>query len=654
MAVLTVIFFHLGAFPLLPVLPTGPYDVQTGRSHLIPDDIPIFTVSPAAVSLSQVAPPRVDTPTSAATQIKPEPANETAKVTLRPREPSMDLDDEDEDVNDIDEDEEDMDDGDNGDEYRERSRGRKDGKLGRPASSAAPRKTDASSIDGSSNSVKRGKTTGSAKASGSEGGSTPAPKRRVGTRISVAEFVPPDVSGLSKREARLVKNRAAAFLSRQRKREEFELMEIRLTEVLEENARLKGDTTPGTPSSSSTDEVQRLQEMLREAKEREQALKSQLEAQTRMAENARIQALKAEEPVITVQEALKLAHSPMLQSPRSDISSLDGSPYTREKESSRPAHSGPGFNLMVLVFSLTLLSMPHQHQLQASMHGAGSQPTRIAYEPAGSSSATAFPSLFQNVLERWEGGSRFETVDDDEEMEVEVEPWEQEENESKSGSSYVVDFEMPVMADEAGKDDDGKIKVRISPCGVPRPRQNSGGLKPGERGGDGTPLPPLETNGVDLGSGAFAADWNSWGGWQQFLSDDLVGASGMLGADAMTGPVDDAFSPRSEMEHSVAQGTDENRSERWATPPPFTSGLDLDEMTSEGAKTPADATSTNAPVDVDVSLSALPAWSRAMVHAAAGEKLKARIRVSKKSKVAGRSKNTIALGKKRMGLVVKV
>ncbi|KAG8866963.1 hypothetical protein FRC20_007090, partial [Serendipita sp. 405] len=331
--------YPYGAFPLLPVLPTGPYDVQTGRSHLIPDDIPIFTVSPAAVSLSQVAPPRVDTPTSAATQIKPEPANETAKVTLRPREPSMDLDDEDEDVNDIDEDEEDMDDGDNGDEYRERSRGRKDGKLGRPASSAAPRKTDASSIDGSSSSVKRGKTTGSAKASGSEGGSTPAPKRRVGTRISVAEFVPPDVSGLSKREARLVKNRAAAFLSRQRKREEFELMEIRLTEVLEENARLKGDTTPGTPSSSSTDEVQRLQEMLREAKEREQALKSQLEAQTRMAENARIQALKAEEPVITVQEALKLAHSPMLQSPRSDISSLDGSPYTREKESSRPAHS---------------------------------------------------------------------------------------------------------------------------------------------------------------------------------------------------------------------------------------------------------------------------------------------------------------------------
>lgn len=35
-------------------------------------------------------------------------------------------------------------------------------------------------------------------------------------------FVPPDTSGLTKREARLVKNRAAAFLSRQRKREQFD------------------------------------------------------------------------------------------------------------------------------------------------------------------------------------------------------------------------------------------------------------------------------------------------------------------------------------------------------------------------------------------------------------------------------------------------
>ncbi|WFD44303.1 hypothetical protein MPSI1_002970 [Malassezia psittaci] len=35
-------------------------------------------------------------------------------------------------------------------------------------------------------------------------------------------FIPPDTTGLTKREARLVKNRAAAFLSRQRKREQFD------------------------------------------------------------------------------------------------------------------------------------------------------------------------------------------------------------------------------------------------------------------------------------------------------------------------------------------------------------------------------------------------------------------------------------------------
>lgn len=53
----------------------------------------------------------------------------------------------------------------------------------------------------------------------------PSKKQRT-ERVSTKDFVPPDVSGLSKREARLVKNRAAAFLSRQRKREEFELMEV--------------------------------------------------------------------------------------------------------------------------------------------------------------------------------------------------------------------------------------------------------------------------------------------------------------------------------------------------------------------------------------------------------------------------------------------
>lgn len=51
-------------------------------------------------------------------------------------------------------------------------------------------------------------------------------KRPPRATVSTKDFVPPDVTGLSKREARLVKNRAAAFLSRQRKREEFECMEL--------------------------------------------------------------------------------------------------------------------------------------------------------------------------------------------------------------------------------------------------------------------------------------------------------------------------------------------------------------------------------------------------------------------------------------------
>jgi hypothetical protein len=56
--------------------------------------------------------------------------------------------------------------------------------------------------------------------------STSVSKKPRGSAVSTKDYVPPDVSGLSKREARLVKNRAAAFLSRQRKREEFELMEL--------------------------------------------------------------------------------------------------------------------------------------------------------------------------------------------------------------------------------------------------------------------------------------------------------------------------------------------------------------------------------------------------------------------------------------------
>ncbi|KZS87599.1 hypothetical protein SISNIDRAFT_460774 [Sistotremastrum niveocremeum HHB9708] len=79
------------------------------------------------------------------------------------------------------------------------------------------------------------------------------PRAERGERISSKDFIPPDVSGLSKREARLVKNRAAAFLSRQRKREEFECMEVRVSELEADNARLKSELSAQKASSSHRD-----------------------------------------------------------------------------------------------------------------------------------------------------------------------------------------------------------------------------------------------------------------------------------------------------------------------------------------------------------------------------------------------------------------
>lgn len=128
-------------------------------------------------------------------------------------------------------------------------------------------------------------------------------KRAVGDRINSKDFVPPDVSGLSKREARLVKNRAAAFLSRQRKREEFECMEVyvrsksiylaasfliplpsrRVAELEQENARLLALTQSGNASAvlpqsdnGLFSEVEQLRAQLAAAEKRERELSAQL------------------------------------------------------------------------------------------------------------------------------------------------------------------------------------------------------------------------------------------------------------------------------------------------------------------------------------------------------------------------------------------
>ncbi|THH10111.1 hypothetical protein EW145_g1557 [Phellinidium pouzarii] len=111
------------------------------------------------------------------------------------------------------------------------------------------------------------------------------PTKRQRACISTKDFVPPDVTGLSKREARLVKNRAAAFLSRQRKREEFELMEIRVAELEQENQRLRDLAEGQSPeprsrsSSSSSDpsELDDLRVQLAATKQREAELSRRLE-----------------------------------------------------------------------------------------------------------------------------------------------------------------------------------------------------------------------------------------------------------------------------------------------------------------------------------------------------------------------------------------
>lgn len=98
--------------------------------------------------------------------------------------------------------------------------------------------------------------------------------RTGGERITTKDFVPPDVSGLSKREARLVKNRAAAFLSRQRKREEFEAMEIRVKELEEDNARLQGAVKRGHDELLS--EIDQLRIRLSASEKRGRELKAEL------------------------------------------------------------------------------------------------------------------------------------------------------------------------------------------------------------------------------------------------------------------------------------------------------------------------------------------------------------------------------------------
>ncbi|KAG6885383.1 hypothetical protein C0993_002346 [Termitomyces sp. T159_Od127] len=163
----------------------------------------------------------------------------------------------------------------------------------------------------------------------------PKKPRASSERVNSKDFIPPDVSGLSKREARLVKNRAAAFLSRQRKREEFELMEVRVAELEQENARLSALAQNGsTPSRTSSrdqellSQIDDLKAQLASAKERERQLTAEL--------------AKSKENVSPVARVEETADSQLPLSTRSSATK-----------------SGASLGLMVLLCALpTLLSMP--------------------------------------------------------------------------------------------------------------------------------------------------------------------------------------------------------------------------------------------------------------------------------------------------------
>jgi len=164
--------------------------------------------------------------------------------------------------------------------------------------------------------------------------------------VNSKDFIPPDVTGLSKREARLVKNRAAAFLSRQRKREEFETMEVRVLELEQENARLlaltQGGSASAAPSGSNdssdseelVSQIEQLKADLAAAQEREKQLSAQLEER---------------------------ASTPFPSEPEMKVEHLEPAALSQAL-ASRPAtgKSAASLGLMVLLCALpTLLSMPN-------------------------------------------------------------------------------------------------------------------------------------------------------------------------------------------------------------------------------------------------------------------------------------------------------
>ncbi|TDL18548.1 hypothetical protein BD410DRAFT_830835 [Rickenella mellea] len=200
------------------------------------------------------------------------------------------------------------------------------------------------------------------------------------TCVSTKDFIPPDVSGLSKREARLVKNRAAAFLSRQRKREEFETMEVHVAELEAENARLlsivQGRSVPPSPlepSSSSS------------AAQRETEREMELELDQLRAE---LTASQQREASLTTQLSnLQLHHAAaQAQVKKESPEPLLASPAPSSSSPSTSHVKGASLGLMVLLCALpSLLS-------SGSTPAASATPATQNPRAQGQTSTFAFPS----------------------------------------------------------------------------------------------------------------------------------------------------------------------------------------------------------------------------------------------------------------------
>ncbi|KAF8161309.1 hypothetical protein B0H34DRAFT_653630 [Crassisporium funariophilum] len=287
---------------------------------------------------------------------------------------------------------------------------------------------------------------------GAKRSASPAPsatkKRAVGERINSKDFIPPDVSGLSKREARLVKNRAAAFLSRQRKREEFECMEVRVAELEQENARLlalaQNGNSISAPQQAQSDtklvsEVEQLKAELAAAKERERSLSAQL-LSTASAREAPIK-IEATEPQFSLS-------SP----PRSTVPS---------------AHkSGASLGLMVLLCALpTLLSMRME----------STAPTSFAIPnpfPTSSASTFDYSSILPNEFD-WSkatAGSLMDYSDDRNTIATTRKLELTGADVAELGGLGGLDISF-----DASPSDDGKIRVRIHPSSTASSRSASPG-----------------------------------------------------------------------------------------------------------------------------------------------------------------------------------